>query len=64
MVELDLALDTDVTVDAGYGWYAHPPGTGPGRQAFRRAVRRRRESARAALLPPARPRVAGRRCRG
>jgi hypothetical protein len=50
--------------DGEYGWYADPPGTGPGRRAFRRAVQRRRESARTALLSPRRPRVAGRRSRG
>jgi hypothetical protein len=50
--------------EEGYGWYAYPPGTSPGRQAFRRAVRRRRESVRTALLSPGRPRVAGRRSRG
>ena len=47
-----------------YGWYAYPPGTSPEREAFRRAVRRRRESARTALLSPRRRRVAGRRSRG
>jgi hypothetical protein len=50
--------------EEGSGWYAYPPGTGPGRQAVRRAVRRRRESVRTALLSPGRPRVAGRRSRG
>jgi hypothetical protein len=50
--------------DEGYGWYAHPPGTSPGRHAFRRAVRRRRAGSRTALLSPGRSRVAGRRSRG
>ena len=46
-----------------YGWYAYPPGTSPGRARFRRTVRGRRHSARAALLLPRRHRVAGRRPR-
>ncbi len=53
----------DPPCDEGYGWYAYPPGTSPGREAFRRSVRRRRATARAALLSPRRRRVAGRRSR-
>jgi hypothetical protein len=51
----------DPPSEEGYGWYAHPPGVSPGRARFRRAVRRRRQSARLAAVLPRRPRVAGRR---
>jgi hypothetical protein len=42
-------------------WSASPPGVGPRRGQLRRAVRRRRESARMAAVLPRRRRVAGRR---
>ena len=46
------------------GWYAYAPDDpGGSRGRYRRAVARRRESARQALLSPPRPRVAGRRDR-
>ena len=48
--------------DDDYGWYAYSPDDPKGsRERFRRAVRRRAANARAALLTPRRPRVAGRR---
>jgi hypothetical protein len=47
-----------------FGWYAYPPGVSAGRVQFRRAVRRRWESARTAAVLPRRRRVAGRRRRG
>ncbi|RBY94024.1 hypothetical protein DQ244_01240 [Blastococcus sp. TBT05-19] len=48
--------------DEEFGWYAYAPGDPAGsREAFRRAVRRRAQTARHALLAPRRPRVAGRR---
>jgi hypothetical protein len=47
-----------------YGWYAYSPDDPEGaRESFRRAVRRRKQHARHALLAPRRPRVAGRRDR-
>jgi hypothetical protein len=46
-----------------FGWYAYPPDVSAGRAQFRRAVRRRRESARLAAVLPRRQRVAGRRRR-
>ncbi|WP_336029584.1 hypothetical protein [Geodermatophilus sp. FMUSA9-8] len=52
--------------DAGEGelvWSAYPPGSSPGREGFRRAVRRRRENALTAAVRPRRHRVAGRRRR-
>lgn len=50
--------------DAEYAWYAYSPGDpAGGRERFRRAVRRRRQHARDALLAPPRPRVAGSRDR-
>ncbi|MGY2074726.1 hypothetical protein [Blastococcus sp. SYSU DS0828] len=50
--------------DEEFGWYAYAPGDPRGsRGRLRRAVLRRRESARLALLAPPRPRVAGRRRR-
>ena len=46
--------------DEDFGWYAYSPDDPKGsRERYRRAVRRRRESARHALLAPRRPRVAG-----
>ncbi|SFO54071.1 hypothetical protein SAMN05660359_04206 [Geodermatophilus obscurus] len=49
---------------AEFVWSAYPPGVSPGRERFRRAVRRRRRSAVVAAVHPRRPRVAGRRRRG
>ena len=50
--------------DEDYGWYAYSPDDPHGgRERFRRAVRRRRQRARDALLAPPRPRVAGSRDR-
>ncbi|MGX5656649.1 hypothetical protein ACWKWC_17870 [Geodermatophilus nigrescens] len=45
-------------------WSAYPPGSSPGREGFRRAVRHRRENALTAAVLPRRHRVAGRRRRG
>ena len=88
MIELDLALDTDVTVDAAHAvlsdgavrafgprWFESvtealaaegrdPEDLAGGRRSFGRAVRRRRQKARLALLLPSRPRVAGPRATG
>ena len=50
--------------EADYGWHAYSPDDpNGGRERFRRAVRRRRQKARDALLAPPRPRVAGSRDR-
>ncbi|MGR7027897.1 hypothetical protein [Geodermatophilus sp. URMC 62] len=46
-----------------HGRYAYPPGVSPGRAQFRRSVRRRRQTARPAVVLPRRYRVAGRRPR-
>ncbi|MGY1731230.1 hypothetical protein ACI798_06875 [Geodermatophilus sp. SYSU D01045] len=58
----DRAGDDD-TAGGDLVWSAYAPGAGPGREQFRRAVRRRRRSALTAALLPRPPRVAGRRRR-
>ncbi|MGY1725828.1 hypothetical protein ACI79J_02525 [Geodermatophilus sp. SYSU D01062] len=50
----------DGTAAGDLVWSASPPGAGPGRERFRRAVRRRRQAALTAALLPRPPRVAGR----